>query len=389
MAVIPPAAARLSFPDAQEDGEPAHLACERACGSARRNLDPPTGDRSTMSRSGAFLRINGMKAVACRGRAPEATMPFHLHTLPRPSSSRRARGLVAGFAALSLSIANLAGAQQDFGQVPPPASTPGYPNPQANSDPSAPVNAYPPSRGQGYPPQTVPAYPTEGDTVPQTQGQPSGMAPSAYPASNMPPPSMPAQGGYSQGSNSGMPQQGAMQGNPLQQLIQTELQDYGVPPQQTLQATLHGPTPTRIPGGEVITTDRVIGLVQQNMQGQKAALVFHVLGPGPRVPGAENAAPASQAGSFNDATQQEFGRYLQQVTGGDKAKPMLFYCQNTQCWMSYNAALRAIAMGYSRVLWYRGGIEAWQQAEALAMSTQSQGQLPTQGQTQAVPTGYR
>jgi rhodanese-related sulfurtransferase len=30
--------------------------------------------------------------------------------------------------------------------------------------------------------------------------------------------------------------------------------------------------------------------------------------------------------------------------------------------MSYNAALRAIAAGYSNVLWYRGGIEAWKAA---------------------------
>jgi rhodanese-related sulfurtransferase len=27
--------------------------------------------------------------------------------------------------------------------------------------------------------------------------------------------------------------------------------------------------------------------------------------------------------------------------------------------MSYNAALRAINLGYRNVLWYRGGVEAW------------------------------
>ena len=42
--------------------------------------------------------------------------------------------------------------------------------------------------------------------------------------------------------------------------------------------------------------------------------------------------------------------------------PVVVYCQSTHCWMSYNAALRAINMGYSNVLWYRGGIEAWQAA---------------------------
>src|SRR5262249_14167344 len=33
-----------------------------------------------------------------------------------------------------------------------------------------------------------------------------------------------------------------------------------------------------------------------------------------------------------------------------------------ECWMSYNGALRAIHAGYTNVLWYRGGIEAWKMA---------------------------
>ncbi len=33
-----------------------------------------------------------------------------------------------------------------------------------------------------------------------------------------------------------------------------------------------------------------------------------------------------------------------------------------ECWVSYNAALRAINAGYTNVLWYRGGIEAWKAA---------------------------
>lgn len=284
-------------------------------------------------------------------------MPFHAFSLSRPHARR---ALVAGLAVTCLALAGMASAQQDFGQAPPPGQAAnGYPPPQANAWPNQSPNTYPP---------------------PQANVPPA-------PGNTYPPPNLPPQDGYDTGGNPAMSAQGQMQGNPLQQLVQKELEDYGVPPQQTLQTNLHGPTPTRIPGGEVITTDRVIGLVQQNMQGRNAALVFHVLGPGPRLPGAENAAPASQAGSFNDATQQEFGRYLQQVTGGDKAKPMIFYCQSTQCWMSYNAALRAIAMGYSRVYWYRGGIEAWQQAESLAMSMQPQGQA--QGQPQAMPAGWR
>ena len=301
-------------------------------------------------------------------------MSFFAIVPSRSSALPRRCLLVAGLAAALACASGGLAAQQDFGQTPPASGANAYPPPQGNAYPTQPGNGSPAQPANGYPPPQGNAYPAQG----QPQGFPS--------SSGNPPPSMPAQGGTSQGGNPGMP----AQGNPLQQLLQAELQDYGVPPQQTLQANLHGPTPTRIPGGETITTDRVIGLIQQNLQGQQAALVFHVLGPGPRLPGAENAAPASQAGSFNDATQQEFARYLQQVTGGDKAKPMLFYCQNTQCWMSYNAALRAIAMGHTRVYWYRGGIEAWQQAESLAMSMQPQAPSTQQPmQPQAMPAGYR
>jgi PQQ-dependent catabolism-associated CXXCW motif protein len=78
-------------------------------------------------------------------------------------------------------------------------------------------------------------------------------------------------------------------------------------------------------------------------------------------------------GSFNDATQREFGQFLQQITQGRKDTPLVFYCQSVQCWMSYNASLRAIRMGYSQVLWYRGGIEAWKQAGQSVQPAQAAG----------------
>ena len=47
-------------------------------------------------------------------------------------------------------------------------------------------------------------------------------------------------------------------------------------------------------------------------------------------------------------------------TGGDAGAPLLFYCV-TDCWMSWNAAKRALSWGYTRIYWYRDGIEVWQQ----------------------------
>ena len=122
---------------------------------------------------------------------------------------------------------------------------------------------------------------------------------------------------------------------------------------------MHGPTPTSIPGGQVISTEALYGMMQQNPNG---FLLLDVLGSGQYLPQAQAAAPAAAPGSFSDQTQQEFGQYLSQTTGGNKATPLVLYCQSTQCWMSYNAALRAVNLGYTRVLWYRGGLEAWQAA---------------------------
>lgn len=121
---------------------------------------------------------------------------------------------------------------------------------------------------------------------------------------------------------------------------------------------MHGPTPNRIPGGRLVTTAELAAL----LKGSEPPLIFDVLGGPQRLPGALHAVPAHRPGSFDDAIQREFGGWLQSVTQGRTDRPLVFYCASTQCWMSYNAALRAIQLGYRQVLWYRGGLQAWQRA---------------------------
>lgn len=143
-------------------------------------------------------------------------------------------------------------------------------------------------------------------------------------------------------------------------LSAAERRDYGVAAISQLYAgAMHGPTPASIPGGQLITTK---GLIELMDRGQRPFLLLDTLGGQEIIPGAVYAVPAHQAGSFNDQTQREFGGFLQQMTNGDRQTPLVLYCESTQCWMSYNAALRAINLGYTNVLWYRGGIEAWKAA---------------------------
>lgn len=176
----------------------------------------------------------------------------------------------------------------------------------------------------------------------------------------------------------------------LDQLMQMERQDFGVQPTAQLHnGQMHGPTPASIPGGQVVTTKGLVALVQGK---QAPYFLFDVLGGPETLPNAMPAAWLAQAGSFNDQTQQQFSQMLQQGTQGRKDIPLIFYCLSNQCWMSYNAALRAINAGYTNVLWYRGGIEAWKMA-GLPMQPAQQGnpQQPQQqpgAYPQQQPGGY-
>ena len=52
---------------------------------------------------------------------------------------------------------------------------------------------------------------------------------------------------------------------------------------------------------------------------------------------------------------------LDALTSGDRSRPLLFFCK-TDCWMSWNAAKRALEYGFSRVFWYPGGTDGWEAA---------------------------
>ena len=60
--------------------------------------------------------------------------------------------------------------------------------------------------------------------------------------------------------------------------------------------------------------------------------------------------PPSMAGYFASG--------LQKATEGDHGRILVIYCL-ADCWMSWNAAKRALALGYSAVAWYREGTDGW------------------------------
>jgi PQQ-dependent catabolism-associated CXXCW motif protein len=63
-------------------------------------------------------------------------------------------------------------------------------------------------------------------------------------------------------------------------------------------------------------------------------------------------------GAIADVTAAYFRNGLEQATGGDRTHPVLFFCLD-ECWMSWNAAKRALDWGYGRVYWYPEGTDGW------------------------------
>lgn len=174
----------------------------------------------------------------------------------------------------------------------------------------------------------------------------------------------------------------AQGGANLDQMATLERQDFGVPPTRQLHGgAMHGPTPTTIPGAQVVTTKGLVALVQGR---QAPFVVFDVLGQPEVLPNAVAAAWLAQPGTFSDAVQAQAAQLFAQAAQGRKDVALVFYCASRECWMSYNAALRAVQAGYTNVLWYRGGLEAW---KAAGLPTQA-GAQPMQAQANpANPAG--
>lgn len=71
--------------------------------------------------------------------------------------------------------------------------------------------------------------------------------------------------------------------------------------------------------------------------------------------------PNVGVGAPDAATLGWFESHLDRLTSGDRARDLLFYCLS-DCWLSWNAAKRAVLLGYARVHWYPTGIDGWMEA---------------------------
>ena len=143
-----------------------------------------------------------------------------------------------------------------------------------------------------------------------------------------------------------------------------EFTDFGVPPQTTLKDDVGTKTPTTAPGARLISTTDLYAAIQRgSLDGAQFLLVDVLADSHPKtIRGARRIADGGSSGHFDDDAQQRLRTQLMSLTKNNLAMPIVFFCEGAQCWESYNAVLRAEKMGFSRVFWYRGGLNAWKQA---------------------------
>lgn len=125
-----------------------------------------------------------------------------------------------------------------------------------------------------------------------------------------------------------------------------------------LHDSLHGLTPLTLAGTTTVSVAEARCLIE-TLGG--TMVVVSVIGGAEQLPGFVDALGA-EIGVEDATADEKIKQVLAKAAGGDKTRPLLFYCASVECYMSYNAAIRAVRLGYSRIYWMRAGLQGWQEA---------------------------
>jgi PQQ-dependent catabolism-associated CXXCW motif protein len=138
------------------------------------------------------------------------------------------------------------------------------------------------------------------------------------------------------------------------------------------QDAYHAPTPATLKGARVLTSAEAHALWER-----KGAAFIDALPQAPRpknlpkdvvwrdkpradIPGSLWL-PDTGYGELAPSTLAYFTDGLKKASGGDFHRTLAFYCLR-DCWMSWNAAKRALTLGYTSVDWYPEGTDGWSEA---------------------------
>jgi PQQ-dependent catabolism-associated CXXCW motif protein len=135
---------------------------------------------------------------------------------------------------------------------------------------------------------------------------------------------------------------------------------------------VNGAVPATLRGATVLKTDELTTLLKTEkvvlIDASNAPLRPEKLAPNaPWMPTPHPIIPeslwiaGSGMGEITPAIDAIYRAHLAEATGENLDMPIVVYCHE-RCWLSYNAAKRALSYGYSKVYWYPDGIEGWRAA---------------------------
>ncbi len=125
-----------------------------------------------------------------------------------------------------------------------------------------------------------------------------------------------------------------------------------VTPVADLQGNTNRPTPMTVPGAATIVTEDLVELLRSK------PLVLTTSNQNPTVPGAI-LVNIPNAGNLSDEWQTALQVLVDKATNGNKQQPIVTFAWCINRWHARNLTLRLVALGYTKVYWYRGGWEAW------------------------------
>jgi PQQ-dependent catabolism-associated CXXCW motif protein len=159
----------------------------------------------------------------------------------------------------------------------------------------------------------------------------------------------------------------------MKALLVAALMAAGVPePSGYWTGPNQGDTPDSVAGATVIHTAELAKLIKR----EKPVLIDVSPAPPPPPdlpPGTVWMAPVHRdipgsvwlqdagKGEISSEAEDFYRATLQTLTHGNPKHGVVLYC-HPRCWLSWNAAKRAVSFGYSRVYWYPDGVEGWEDA---------------------------
>ncbi|MBP8297596.1 MAG: hypothetical protein KAX84_15905, partial [Burkholderiales bacterium] len=119
--------------------------------------------------------------------------------------------------------------------------------------------------------------------------------------------------------------------------------------------------PTAVPGVDTLTTVQLDAFLKAN---PGTVLLDAFVGAAHRtLPGAFWL-PELGSVTVGQKELKQIEDALQAASGGDLTRPIVvFERSSTYGWFGYHGVLRLLGMGYKNIYWYRGGLDAWHDAQ--------------------------